>query len=249
MTRLRFLLIGTAVAMLAAGCQTATSPGTAEPTPPPTIAGPADVPAEPIAAPAGGGAAAASPSNAPATGSSARAPAAPASPYRVTYGWAVPAHPVLVSHQVAVPVAAPPAVPLPLLVDVRAADHPDENFTRITFAFRGGTPSYEVGYVPSVASDGSGKPLPLTGNAFVRIQFTPAQAHDNQGHPTVTVAPRTTLAFPTLRGYGFGSDFEGYVTYGLGLQVAVDSDQVLPVRLGELVRADGTHVVAVDVAR
>lgn len=250
MTRLRFLLVAAAAALLAAGCQS-TPPATGGPTAQPVTVGPTDVPVAtgPAGAPVATGPPRTGPAGRPTSALSPPAASAPASPYRVTYGWAVPARPVQVRHQVAVPVAPPPAVPLPLLVEVRAADHPDENYSRITFAFRSGTPSYEVGYVRSVPAEGTGNPLPLAGNAFVRIQFTPAQAHDEQGRPTVAVAPHTALSFPTLRGYGFGGDFEGYLTFGLGLQVAINSDQVLPVRIGELVRADGTHVVAVDVRR
>jgi hypothetical protein len=252
MTRLRFVLVTAATALVAAGCQPAAAPVAAGPAGAPTIAGSTGVPttAGPMDVPA-----TARPSDGPITGpapapsATARTAAAPRSPYRVTYGWAVPSRPVRVSHDVKVPVAPPPAVPLPLLVEVRAADHPEENFSRITFAFRGGIPSYEVGYVPSVPTEGTGEPLPLAGNAFVRIVFTPAQAHDEKGRPTVAAAPHTALRLPTLRGYGFGGDFEGYVTFGLGLQLAPNSDQVLPVRLGELVRSDGTHVVAVDVRR
>jgi hypothetical protein len=252
MTRLRFLLVAATAALLATGCQSAppASPATSAH---PVTDGPAEVPVatRPTGAPAADNPAvapaASRPADAPAPTQSAHA--APASPYRVIYGWAVPAQPVQVRHRVAVPVAPPPAIPLPLLIEVRAADHPEGNYTRITFAFRGGTPSYEVGYARSVPTEGTGNPLPLAGNAFIRIQFTPAQAHDEHGRPTVALAAPTRLTFPTLRSYGFGGDFEGYVTFGLGLQVAANSDQVLPVRIGELVRSDGSHVVAVDVRR
>jgi hypothetical protein len=246
--RLRLLVTAAATALLAAGCQTPTDPGAAGTQPAPM--GPTEAPAAtesaipPSPAPSGP-AAPPRDTNRP----DATVPARPASPYRVTYGWAVPARPVHVRHEVAVPVAPPPAAPLPMLVEVRAGDHPDEDYTRVTFAFRGGTPSYEVGYVRSVPAEGTGDPLPLPGNAFVRIRFTPAQAHDEQGRPTLAVALRTPLDFPTLRGYGFGGDFEGHLTFGLGLRVAVNSDQVLPLRIGELVRPDGSQVVAVDVRR
>jgi hypothetical protein len=242
--RLRLLLTAAVTALLATGCQSAADPVAAGPTAQP-------IPTTPTSAPSAADGTVESPVAPPQDPSApaATAPARPASPYRVTYGWGVPAGPVDVRHQVAVPVAPPPAAPLPVLVEVRAGDHPDEGFSRIPFAFRGGTPSYEVGYVRSVAAEGRGNPLPLPGNAFVRIRFTPAQAHDEQGRPTVPVAPVTALDFPSLRGYGFGGDFEGYLTFGLGLRVAANSDQVLPVRIGELVRADGSHVVAVDVRR
>lgn len=176
----------------------------------------------------------------PATAASApKAGTAPAPPrYRVTYGWAVPSNPARVTHTLAGP-------PLPYLAEIHAADHAD--YSRISFYFRGGFPSYELQYVAQVPAEGTGEPIPLPGNSFLRIQFSEARAHDEQGRSTVEKAPRPSLGFANLRGYGFGGDFEGYVSYGLGIQVAPGSDQVLPIRVGELRRPDGFHVVAVDV--
>lgn len=242
MTHLRVLATAATTILLAAGCQGAATPKGAAPTDTPA-------PAQPTATQPGAGRPSAALPSRPAAAPASASPDGGTSPYRVTFGWAVPSRPVEVRHDVAVPIAPAPAPPLPLLVEVRAGDHPDEGYSRVTFAFRGATPSYEFGYVPRVEADGSGNPLPLAGNAFIRIRFTPAQAHDEQGRATVATAPRTLLTLPTLRSYGFGGDFEGYVTFGLGIQVAAGSDQVLPVRVGELVRADGSHVVAVDVRR
>ena len=128
-------------------------------------------------------------------------------------------------------------------------DHPGDQpaYTRMTFAFEGAWPSYEIAYQRSLTKDGSGEPVSLPGNSILRITFTDAQAHDDQGR--TTARPGTTLGFPTLKGYAVAGDFEGHVTYGLGIQVAPNSDQALPIRVGELVRADGTYVVAVDVRR
>jgi hypothetical protein len=135
------------------------------------------------------------------------------------------------------------------LTEIRFGDHPgdDPAFSRVTFAFAGGFPSYDIRYVPAVEQDGSGEELTLPGNAFVRIVFRETQAHDDAGRPVPR--PPTTVGYPTLKGYAFGGDFEGYVTFGLGLQTAAGSDQTLPLRVGELVRADGSYVVAVDVRR
>ncbi|WP_203708208.1 AMIN-like domain-containing (lipo)protein [Asanoa iriomotensis] len=175
------------------------------------------------------------------------AAATPARPYRVTYGWAVPSRPARVPHRVVL--RDPPAPPLPFLVRVQVGDHPGENpaYTRITFAFDSAWPTYEIAYQRDLTQDGSGNPVPLPGNSVLRITFTDAQGHDEQGHQTQR--PGTNLGYPTLKGYGFGGDFEGHVTYGLGIQVKPNSDQALPIRVGELVRADGTYVVAVDVRR
>lgn len=166
---------------------------------------------------------------------------------RVTYGWGVPSAPVFVRHTVRVPVAPAPAPPLPYLTRVDVGDHPDERYSRITFAFRGAVPSYEIAYVPQVQAEGTGDPVDLPGNAFLRIRFEQAQAHDGDGRPTITAAPAPRIGYPTLLGYAFGGDFEGCVTYGLGLQAASDGDQALPVRALELTRPDGSKVVAIDV--
>jgi len=173
--------------------------------------------------------------------------ATPARPYRVTYGWAVPSQPARVPHHVVM--RDPPAPPFPFLVRVQVGDHPgdDPAYTRITFAFDGPWPTYEIAYQRELTQDGSGNPVPLPGNSVLRITFTDAQAHDDQGRQTER--PGTNLGYPTLKGYGLGGDFEGQVTYGLGIQARPNSDQALPVRVGELVRADGTYVVAVDVRR
>jgi hypothetical protein len=104
--------------------------------------------------------------------------------------------------------------------------------------------------VRSVLGEGTGTPIPLQGNAFLRVGFVNAMAHDEAGESTVERMPGTTIGFTNLKSYGFAGDFEGHVTFGLGIQVAPDSDQVLMVRAGELTKPDGAgglyHVVYVD---
>ena len=162
------------------------------------------------------------------------------SEYRVVSDWST--RPVTVSH----PLTAPP---LRFLTEVRFGDHPVEDpaYSRVTFAFEKGLPSYEVRYVKSLEQEGSGDPVPLPGNAVLRIVFRDATGHDEAGRETDR--PDGKVGYPTLRGYGFGGDFEGHMTFGLGVQVAAGSDQTLPVRVGEAVRPDGLHVVVVDVRR
>jgi hypothetical protein len=226
MTRTPVPLI--ALLLLVAGCGSAPSapspPGPAAPaTAAPATAAPATGAAEEPAAP-------------PATG------AAAGRPYRVVADWSVPSKPVAVTHPADVP-------PLRYLAEVRFGDHPGEDpaFTRVTFAFVEGFPSYDIAYVPNVPAEGTGEPLALPGNAFLRITFRDARTVDDDGRSAPRPAER--LGYPTLRGYGFGGDFEGHVTFGLGLAVAPGSDQALPIRVGEVVRPNGWHVVAVDVRR
>ncbi|RZU76939.1 hypothetical protein EV384_5651 [Micromonospora kangleipakensis] len=173
------------------------------------------------------------------------APSQSVGDWRVTYGWAVPTAPAQVTHTVRVPVTPAPGEPLPVLVEVGVGDHPAEGFSRITFAFRGPTPGYQVGYVDRVESDGSGTPVDLPGDAFLSVRFHPAQGHDSSGRSTVS-APARTIGYPTLRGWAPAGDFEGYLSFGLGLRT---TSGPLPVRLGESTRPDGTHVVSVDVRR
>ena len=180
-------------------------------------------------------------------------PPAPVIDHRVTYDWAVPSDPVSIEHTVLAPIASAPALPLPHLVAIHVGDHPEGDlpYQRISFYFRGAFPGYNIGYVASVDAEGSGAAIPLEGNAFLRVGFVSAQAHDNDGASTVKVAPENPLDLQNLKSYGSAGDFEGHVTYGLGIQVAPASDQVLPIRAGELRKPDGAggfyYVVYVDV--
>jgi hypothetical protein len=173
--------------------------------------------------------------------------------HRITYGWGVPAPAVTVEHEVIAPIAPSPALPLPALVAIRVGDHPeaDPMFQRISFTFRGAFPEYNLEYVRELTSEAMGDAIELEGNAVLRIGFVGAQAHDNEGRSTVTDAAPTTIGLQNLRSYAFAGDYEGHVTFGLGLQVAPDSDQVLAIRSGELKAPDGAgdflFVVHVDV--
>ncbi len=171
-------------------------------------------------------------------------PTAPEATHRVSYDWAVPSDQVTIAH--------PAEARVPNLVAIYAGDHPEGStpYQRISFYFREGFPEYNLQYVRSVLGEGTGDPIPLQGNGFLRVGFINAQAHDDAGTSTVGTAPDTTIGFTNLKSYGSAGDFEGHLTYGLGIQVAPESDQVLLVRAGELTKSDGSdglyHVVYVD---
>jgi hypothetical protein len=173
--------------------------------------------------------------------------------YRVTYPFGVPSSPVTISQPFTPPIAEPPAPPLPYLVGVYVGDHPEGNpqYQRISYYFRGTFPPYRFSYVPAVYMDGSGDKVTLLGNSFLSIVFTYAQSHDNNGAPTIVATPTNPIGFENLKSYGFAGDFEGQVSYGLGIQVAPGSDQVLKIRAGELKRPDNAggffYVVHFDV--
>jgi hypothetical protein len=166
--------------------------------------------------------------------------------WKVRYNWAVPSARTAINN--------PNAMPLPYLAEIHTGDHSNENpaYARISFYFKGGMPSYNFNYAKEVLNEGQGEPIALEGNSFLRIQFSNARQHNDAGKNTLTVKPNNHIGYRNLVSYNFGGDFEGYVTYGLGIKVAANSDQVLQIRVGELTKKpDGKggyfYVVAFDV--
>jgi hypothetical protein len=105
------------------------------------------------------------------------------------------------------------ARPAPELVSVQAVER--KGYDRVLFTFQGAMPGYQVRYVPEVA-DQAGRRLPLRGEAFLAVTFEPARAHDPGGEPTVSTTTLTPSS-PVLRQVRFAGDFEGRVSFGLGL--------------------------------
>lgn len=108
--------------------------------------------------------------------------------------------------------AAPPTQPT--LVSIRAAHH--AGFDRVVFQFRGGLPaSHRVRYVQRLIADGSGDTLPIAGRAILQVRLGNARAHTDGGASTAPL--RTAYALPNVMTSVQSGDFEGVVTYGLGL--------------------------------
>jgi hypothetical protein len=107
------------------------------------------------------------------------------------------------------------ATSTPTLVAVRAAHR--EGVDRVVFEFRGGLPEQrQVGYVDRLFADGSGRRVRVAGRALIRVRFEPARAHTDAG--AATAAPRrVAFALPNVMTAVRAGDFEGVVTYGLGL--------------------------------
>ena len=120
------------------------------------------------------------------------------------------------------PFSAIHSVPGSVLTDVRAGRH--KNFDRVVFEFSGPLPGYTIEYVPEVVQDGSGDPLPLKGRAFISAVFTPCDAHDNAGDSTVPNSV-SVKDFAMLRDIKIAGDFEGVVSWGVGVAEA-DGGQV-----------------------
>jgi hypothetical protein len=85
------------------------------------------------------------------------------------------------------------------------------------FVIRGrlATPGYDVRYVNRIVADGSGNPISLLGRKRIRIVVRPARGHTSSGANLLpsTLTPRCS----NLRQVKKAGDFEGVVSYGLGL--------------------------------
>lgn len=141
----------------------------------------------------------------------------------VTHDWAVPSAdaPFRTSHQNPVPLARPPAEPLPALVTIGAGQHPTGTppYDQLSFRFAGAFPGYEISFVPELRADGSGNLIPMPGTgAILKVVFRGAQAHTADGSAsTITDSPAPAIGFRALASYAPAGDFEGVLSYGLGV--------------------------------
>jgi hypothetical protein len=103
------------------------------------------------------------------------------------------------------------------LVAIRAAHHPETTpkYDRVVFEFDGPLPLLRIEYVSQLVADGSGLPVALEGSSILCVQFTPAYAHDE--HRNITAPQRLKPALPIVKEIASAGDFEGVVTYGIGL--------------------------------
>jgi hypothetical protein len=106
-----------------------------------------------------------------------------------------------------------------LLRNVRVGRHDDEGFDRVVFDLTR-VPGYRVQYVRQVIQDGSGQPLSLRGRAFLTVRLEPAAAHTERGEATAPL--RIRPGFIALKEVRSAGDFEGVVTYGLGIATRSD---------------------------
>jgi hypothetical protein len=106
------------------------------------------------------------------------------------------------------------AAPAPLLTGVRAAHHPGSD--RVVFDFFGGVPSSRrLDYVSRLIADPRGSEIPVAGRTILQVRFEAARGHRNDGTDT---SPNRVV-FPLLNVLTVvqSGDFEGVVTYGIGL--------------------------------
>jgi hypothetical protein len=117
---------------------------------------------------------------------------------------------------VALAMAAAPAdaQSVPTLVDVRAGRHP--GFDRVVFQFRGAVPQHRIRYVDQLVQDGSGNPVSVAGAADLEVVFHGANAHNQDGSPSVSPR-RFSPGLPAVKEIAQVGDFEAVVSYGIGI--------------------------------
>lgn len=106
-----------------------------------------------------------------------------------------------------------------VLESVRTARN--DGYDRVVFEFEEGrSPGFRVEYVDlPVRQCGSGQPVPLRGDTWLRVRLEPSQAHDDRGRATVRDRARVTN-LPALRELHLICDYEGQVEWVLGMNAA-----------------------------
>ena len=80
----------------------------------------------------------------------------------------------------------------------------------------GGTPSFRVRYVRRIVEDGSGRRVRLKGTKRISVVLQNSRAHTRSG---ARLLPRVlTPLCPNVRQIKDAGDFEGVVSFGLGLR-------------------------------
>jgi hypothetical protein len=113
----------------------------------------------------------------------------------------------------------------PTLTDVRAGGH--TGFDRVVFEFDGAVPEHRVGYVDQLVQDGSGRPVAVAGAADLEVVFRGANAHRQDGSPTISPR-RFSTGLTAVKEVVQAGDFEAVVTYGIGV------DRKRPIKVSTL---------------
>ena len=116
------------------------------------------------------------------------------------------------------PTDTPRACTLPgtYLTHVRVGEH--TGYDRVVFEFSGGLPAVTADRVSTVYADPKGTPVTLAGQSNLRVVFRGASGVCGQPlHRTWTGPSVLTPYFPELLVVSAAGDFEGYLSFGVGL--------------------------------
>jgi hypothetical protein len=112
------------------------------------------------------------------------------------------------------------ARPVLRAVQAERGGGPSPSYDRVVFEFTGDSvPGYRVEYTMGpVQRCGSGDRVSVAGTGRLLVRFQPAQAHDEQGNPTPSLAARHSApGLTAVREMTLICDFEGQVEWVLGI--------------------------------
>jgi hypothetical protein len=108
------------------------------------------------------------------------------------------------------------AGPASYLTAVRTGKH--GGYDRVVFQFSGGLPAVTTERVATVYADPRGTPVSLAGKSRLHVVFRGASANCPQpAHRTWTGPSVLTPRYPQLLMIRAAGDFEGYLSFGIGL--------------------------------
>jgi hypothetical protein len=103
-----------------------------------------------------------------------------------------------------------------LLTNVRTSSSPA--YERIVFDFATSLPNWHIEYIDKpVRSCGSGDVVDIAGQNFLEIRFTPTNAHDTAGHPTMAWREKQ-FSYRNLLEIEQTCDFEAVTTWVAGVR-------------------------------
>lgn len=102
------------------------------------------------------------------------------------------------------------------LTDIRFAGH--DGYDRIVWEFDGGLPEVELRQgIPPFTTDPADQPLAVAGNAFLQVTFRSASRGGSDGPVTYEGPTDFDAQLPELWQVRMAGDFEGVMTFVLGL--------------------------------
>ena len=126
------------------------------------------------------------------------------------------------------------------LTAVRTGEH--SGYDQVVFQFSGKLPGYTIEPVQAVYRDPRGTPVPLAGQSYLRVVFHGTSAVCPQPlHQTYTGPSVLTPYYPQLLTVSAAGDFEGVLSFGVGL-AAQGGYHVLTLTSPDRLVIDVSHV-------
>ena len=126
------------------------------------------------------------------------------------------------------------------LTAVRVGEH--AGYDRVVFQFSGGLPAVTVDRVAAVYTDPKGTPVALAGQSYLHVVFRGASGVCPQPMQRTWTGPSVlTPYYPQLLMVSAAGDFEGYLSFGIGL-AAQGSYHIFTLAGPDRVVIDVSHV-------